>query len=462
MTIRCKIILFFLVALFSVAVFAQEAETAAAAVPDVEKSSEYDQRKEKIYYGVESEITDLIDTLIKDEDYEYSSELLEVFGTTRSSPLKEKIIDYFIAAKDPCLKEYALLVLSDPFEETKSIVNKVFSYISVLKITEAGEPVKKILKDENEEYQEQAATAIGNVGSKEDSAFLSELLDKKLPAAVKLALVTSLGKLKEPGSWKTMLDIAKDKDEPLSMRMAAVEALGSLETEEPVNDLILLYQDTDANFRSSVIKGLSFHSSESVQKVLIEAIKDNYFRVRLEAIKAVSSQKIEAAVKPLIYRAKNDSEVVVKQKTYEALGEIGTQECVDFLILLVKDTKQNETVRSKAAASLLKYCFYASIEDIKRVAVDTLHDDKQKKLRYALGKEMARYESPALEDICFAYLASKDVSTKGTGLDMYAKNAFPAVKPVIEGISVTDEDGANKKKAQYILDKLARQSESIE
>ena len=82
-------------------------------------------------------------------------------------------------------------------------------------------------------------------------------------------------------------------------------------------------------------------------------------------------------------------------------------------------------------------------------------DDKLKNLRYAIGKSIAKHKTPHFEDICMAFLEHKDVSTKGTGLDMYASNHYSEAKQIVEKIAESEEKANNplKKKAQLILQK---------
>ena len=55
-------------------------------------------------------------------------------------------------------------------------------------------------------------------------------------------------------------------------------------------------------------------------------------------------------------------------------------------------------------------------------------NDVHKQLRYTLGKEeLAKYGRAEFADVCGLYLASKDVMTQGTGLDIYRKGQFSSL-----------------------------------
>ena len=160
----------------------------------------------------------------------------------------------------------------------------------------------------------------------------------------------------------------------------------------------------------------------------------------------------KAAVPSLLYRAKNDSEATVKYACFEALALLDTKEGNDYLISLVKDTKKSDTIRSKAAASMLKYEDADSVKAVIEVALSVLEDTKKTALRYALGKEMAKYENSQFKEVCEAFLASKDVSTQGIGLDIWKKNHYITLKDKVKEIAEAEKPSANKSKAKLILE----------
>lgn len=453
MTVKKLILALFIVLCALSVLFA---DSPAENSENTEEKTQFEERREKISYGLDSEIETLIDEIIKDGEFEYGDDLFALFSATRNQKLKTKIYDYCIAAKDYHLMTYALDILKDPMDEKRSMVNKVFEYVSALEIKDARESVLNLLFEEDGTYVEAAAKVIGKIGAAEDSAKLAEMLDSAVSENTKLYLISALGELNAVQSVSTIVNLAKDTSEPTAVRMAAAEALGGIESPESVESLISIYEDNDANVRVSVIKALSKKTDEKSKSVIISAVKDSFYKVRLAALQAIIDQNITDASSVVLYRAKNDAENVVKHKSYETLSAIHSAEGIWYLMNVIEDNKKSETDRGKAAAVLLKYNFDSSIEPVKAVARATLDDKRLIKLRYAIGKELAKYTSPAIEDICAAYLINDDVATKGTALDMFEKNNFESLKPLVEVMSVDDKEGTNKKKAKNVLDRIER------
>jgi hypothetical protein len=94
-----------------------------------------------------------------------------------------------------------------------------------------------------------------------------------------------------------------------------------------------------------------------------------------------------------------------------------------------------------------------SLKAITVLTKEALTDDKQKSLRYALGKEFAKFKVAALEEICKEYLSHKDAATQSIGLDIFAKARFDGVLSFVTAIAGNEKAGLNRQKAQRILEK---------
>ena len=352
-----------------------------------EEESELQKRKDTLAFGLESEITDLISKLLKEEDKSLSDDILAIFNSTKNVNVREKAIEYFTKIEDTCLKDYALLILEDPYDEKTSSVNLLFKYVTALKITEAAPLIQELLDSENEEYYDAAISALGTVGGSEEALFLADFLDRDLTTARKQNLMKALGQIKAVETWDKLVEVIQNEDENTYVRMYAAEAIGAMEKEESIEILLDLFEDDDPNIRTYAIKGLSYFNNEDVENLVIQGLKDNYYKVRLEAIEVVKKYEYKTAVPSLLYRAKNDSEATVKYACFEALALLDTKEGNEYLISLVKDKKKSDTIRSKAAASMLKYENADSVKAVVEVALSVVEDTKKQLCDMLLEKK---------------------------------------------------------------------------
>lgn len=410
-------------------------EKAEKAAEKDESEKDYENKSNTIKYGLPSEISTLIDELIKNDDPRFTEEIYDIFQVTKNPTIRQKVLTYFKQQEDPCLEDYAVEVLNDPYEEKNDLVKACFQYISTVKTKEAIPAVLAIIEGENDSYFNDAIATIGEIGGPGEAMFLVEYLEREdLSDAQRQTLMRTCGKMHAVQTWEKVVSVAEDEDENLYVRMYAAESLGLMEKKESVPILVELFTENDPNLRQYVIKGLShFPGVVEAEETIMQGIRDEHWRVRQEAIKTAKEMKLTDSMPYLIYRAKNDSEKVIKEEAYNSIAALNTTEGNDFLVAQLGEKKLGDATKKKIVEVLLKEG-NAGEAEILALAEECLQDDKRKDLRYAIGKELAKYEKSAYDDICIKYLSSKDSTTQSLGLDIYKTNRFSSAVPLMRSI----------------------------
>lgn len=424
----------------------------------IDKNSERAEQKyiddcnDTFKYGIEDQIIEAIATITQEEDPRFADALYDLFQESKSTNVKKQIMAYFAKLKDPCLEDFAVAIINDPYDEKKSIVDACFPYLAAAKSSAAVPGLVELLEKEEESYFNSALTCLGEVGSNEEAVFVAEYMDRDdLTTAQRQSLMKVLGKLKAEETYDKLVDIVQNDNEDSYVRMYAAEAIGAMKIDGAEDILIDLFEDDDPNLRVYVLKGITNFTDQKAVDIIIQALRDSQYKVRLEAVNSVETQHIAEAVPYLIYRCKDKTEQqIVKDKCYTVLADFNTAEGNDYLVGLIKDRKTGDTTKAKVAVALLKNNNAGSAEIIE-LAQDTLKTDIHKALRYQLGKEFAKYGRPEYEAVCKEYLSHKDVSTQGTGLDIYAKGKYSGLTSQVEKIAEGTKKNANAKKARKIL-----------
>ena len=427
-------------------------EKAAAAAEKDETPQDEENNRNTIRYGVPSEISTLLDTLLKNDDPRFTEEIYDLFQVTKSSTIKEKVLMYFTKAEDPCLEDYAVDLLNDPYDETSAVVKATFQYVSAVKTTAAIPAVITLIESENENYFNDAIATLGDIGGPEEAMFLVEYLEREdLSDAQRQTLMRNCGKMHAVETWDKLVDILDNDDENTFVRMYAAESLGLMEVEKSVPILVAHFDETDPNLRQYVIKGLShFPNVVEAKATVIQGIRDEYWRVRQEAIRTVKENDTKDAVPYLIYRAKNDAEKVIKEESYAAIAALNTDEGNDFLITQLNDKKVADGTKKKIVEVLLKED-HAGEKEIIELAKTVAEDDKRKDLRYAIAKEMVKNYKKSYDEVAALYLQSKDSTTVSLGLDMYKQKKSSSLEAYVNTIANEKKNSSNKTRAQKLL-----------
>ena len=406
----------------------------AAAEKDENKKTEEDYRN-TIKYGIPSEISELVENLIKNDDPRFSDDLYELFQLSKNNTIKEKILQYFTKQEDPCLEDFAVNLLNDPYDEASSIVKASFQYVSAVKTKAAIPAVISLIESENENYFNDAISTLGEIGDAGEAVFLMEYLNRDdLTDAQRQILMRTSGKMHAVETYDYLVDVIEDEDENTFVRMYAAESLGLMQKKEAVPVLVQAFNATDPNLRQYVIKGLlNYPDVLEAKQTVIQGVRDEHWRVRQEAIKAVKEMKLTDSVPYLIYRAQNDSEKVIKDESIKVLAALDTKEGNDFLVSQITDKKVGDSTKKKVAEVLLAENT-AGEKEILELANICLEDDRRKDLRKAIGKELAKYKRSQYEDICLKYLQSKDADTIALGLDMYKTNKYTRAESIMQNL----------------------------
>ena len=427
-------------------------EKATAAAEKDETPKEEEEKRNTIRYGVPSEIASLLDDLLKNDDPRFTEEIYDLFQATKSSAIKEKVLKYFTKAEDPCLEDYAVDLLNDPYDEKNDVVKAAFQYISAVKTKAAIPAVITLIESENENYFNDAISTLGDIGGPEEAMFLVEYLEREdLSNAQRQTLMRNCGKMHAVETWDKLVDILNDDDENAFVRMYAAESLGLMEVEKSVPVLIDQFDATDPNLRQYVIKGLShFPDVIEARATVIQGIRDEHWRVRQEAIRTAKENGNKDAVPYLIYRAKNDSEKLIKEESITAIAALNTDEGNDYLVSQLNEKKLADGTKKKIVEVLLKEG-HAGEKEILELAKSVVNDDKRKDLRYAIGRELAKKYKSSYDEVCGLYLQSKDATTVSVGLDMYKQKKPAALTDYVNKIANEKKSSGNKTRAQKLL-----------
>lgn len=428
-------------------------EKAKKAAEKDESSDSQENFRKTIKYGIPSEISSLLDDLIENEDPRFSEEIYDVFLETKNTTIQEKILNYFTKLKDPCLEDFSVELLNDPYDAKNSLVSSAFKYVQTCKTKVAIPAVISLIESENENYFNDAITTLGEIGDDSEALFLAEYLEREdLSNAQRQSLMRACGKLHALVTWDKMVEILENDDENAFVRMYAAESLGLMKVDKSVPVLIENYNATDPNLRQYIIKGLSnFPDVVEAKSAILQGIRDEHWKVRQEAIKTAKEIGLKEAVPYLIYRVDNDSENLIKNESISAIALLNTTEGNDFLVSKITNKKTGNEIKKKSVQELLKNGF-AGEKEILDLAKDCVNDDKQKDLRYAVGKELAKYYKSSYDEVCGMFLQSKDTTTVSLGLDMYKNGKSKSVENYVKTIAEDKKaNSSNRNRAKKLL-----------
>jgi len=417
--------------------------------------SEAEERRDIINYGLESDVLALIKELQKNEDDSVNDALASIFSTTTQQSIRVAILELFASQKVNSIETEVLRMLENMDEYSKPEVNALLLFSGELKLDAVVPFLQEIIKEKQNDYLENAIIALGKIGSEENLLELIETYqnideeDEKKEVILKEAILKSLAENAPSDAEDFLCEVAEDEAENIVVRSLAVSALSSIKTDEVFQKLVQYYSSSQPLLRMASIKGIAGCENEEARKIMLEACKDSYHKVRAEAIKSIELN--EETVNYLLYRAKKDPEQSLRLSAIERLSEAGSAKANEYLVDTFKNEKTANSIRAKIAESLLKNNFELIIGEIENVATEITKDEKNKPLRLELGRIIAKIENERTATIAELYLRHKDTFVKSLGLDMFSTNRYTSLTALIEEIANDEKMGALQRRAKSLL-----------
>jgi HEAT repeat protein len=439
--------------------YAQEAPVPAAAEAAPPENTVEAARLATIRYGTETEIAALIQTL-KTEGADYlDDELILLVENTRNQHILSGVFAFFGDRGKGGLENRAVRAIEERDDEANETVLTAADYLGKVKAGGAVKPLMDLLDSQERRFMGTAFRALGRAaGADTENAgdiadYLIDYYTNREPGEEnRREIISAVGTAGSSRGVPFLAEIAGSGEERVALRIAALEALSKIGDQGGLEAVVSAVSSSDPNVRSSAVAALGPFTGEAVDKAILEAFRDSYYRTRIAAAQASRERKFEEAVPYLRYRAERDDVPAVKDESIRALGAIANGEALSFLHSLFSERKNADRVRIISAEMLMnndsgKYLSPLIIE------LDEAKTKNQTPLYNGFLKIIGESKTEKLEDTARRFLNSGGVLEKSYALDMAANNGFTVLSEEIKALTA-DKNASLARKAQRTLEKL--------
>ncbi|MDR3148233.1 MAG: HEAT repeat domain-containing protein [Treponema sp.] len=432
----------------------------ATAVSDQADSTQADSvRLATIRYGTETEIAALIDSLQNEQTDSLDDELVALVQNTRNRSILQKVFDFFGGRDKTGLENRAIRAIEERDAETNETVVAAVNYLGRVKAGGAVEALRKLIASKERRFMVAAIQALGRVSaanreSAEQTAefLISYYTEDDPPDEYRRDIIVAVGETGSALGIPFLSGVVSNIENRVTLRMAALEALSKIGDEAGLAAIISAVSDTDPNVRSSAVAALGPFAGEDVDKAILEAFRDSYYRTRVSAAQASRTRKLEAAIPYLKFRCERDDVPQVRDESIRALGAINTREASAILATLFGERKNTDAVRIRSAEMLVANDTEAYIGQLI-AEMDDAKSRNQSALYNGLLKIVGAAKSDKLEALARRFLSSGDTIERSFALDIAATNDFRGLVDDIRPLT-ENRNASLARKAQLTLDKL--------
>jgi HEAT repeat protein len=343
-----------------------------------------DDWRETLKYGIDSEVIEVIKKIQSEKRKGFEELLSEVLNRTINTEIMERIFSLFEETGAEAGVERADEILNNYRDWKESLVAGAMSYRASLEEHETAafrDTLYLIAREGNDRLAARAVKSIGALTQQEDETaqadFLMELYDdSRTPAQVKEQILLALGEIKAAEAAEMLADIVRDEYEDLIFRQYAVHSLGKLGDKEYLPVITEALASDQALLRAYGAAALENIEGEEATKLLMEALRDSFWRTRKSALETLGKRKAEAAVPIITYKARKDPEKVIRMEALKALGNIGSPDAMEFLKETFINPKIPADLRLEAFRYLITTNFSQYAEDISKIIAEEWEKEK--------------------------------------------------------------------------------------
>ncbi|MBL0937723.1 MAG: HEAT repeat domain-containing protein [Gemmatimonadaceae bacterium] len=246
--------------------------------------------------------------------------------------------------------------------------------------------------------------------------------------------------VEDPAVIAALIDRLRDSD--ASVRRAAANALGNLESKTAVPALMAIIGDANKEVRQAVCEALGNIGDARAVPALTRALRDAVPEVRHQAIEALSefADELDAnQITPFI----QDSRPAVRAKAAELLGEIGDRSAASALQNLLGDTSPE--VRTAALESLCEIKAVLPAREVTALLTDGVADVRRAALEYVK-------EQPSLADVSLIQkmLEDSDGHVREQAVETLAELRSTEARTALRG-ALTSTDPVVRRRAAEAL-----------
>jgi HEAT repeat protein len=445
-----------------------EAEAEAAKKAAEEKKAKEEkieslnkEKRDVILYGIDTEVQDVLSTIRSEKDLTFNEDLLLLLSTNSNAEINRAILDFFNEMEVPLAEEAALELLNnhlDDYDYSKKLLLSAISYLGTIKSELAGEVFYDLLDDNDKSI---ASSALRGVGRLEDPSRVAEIMtlveeysgDAEY-SDFSAAAIAVLGELEYKDAQIFLEDILQDEDAPSAQRQNAAISIGMLQHEDGFKLLKTMYTNSeDSLLRSYILLGITKFENPDVETILITALRDAFWRIRVAAAQGLGERKTSDAVSILQYKVKKDPVRHVRYASMKALAEIGGGDAEKFILEQFEGERVAFDLRQKALDMMMEYKISGSIDSLEKVLRPKWSTDKDNELG-PFCKTLSSSEWDSLKPFYVEMMAHKDFILRIYGIRGVKLNKIASLKDAVKAMDNEKEAVNVRREAKAALESL--------
>ncbi|MBF9017234.1 MULTISPECIES: HEAT repeat domain-containing protein [unclassified Oceanispirochaeta] len=417
------------------------------------------EKRDVILYGIDTEVQDVLSTIRTQKDLTFNDDLLQLLSTNSNTEINRAIYDFFNEMEISIAEAPALELLRnhlDDYEYSNKLLLSAISYLGTIESEVAGDLFYSLLEDNNKSIASSALRGIGRLKDGSRVAEIMDLVDEYSGDAeysdFSATAIAVLGELDYKDAQVFLEDLLQDEDASSAQRQNAAISIGMLQHEDGLKLLKTMYSNSeDSLLRSYILLGITKYENPEVETILITALRDAFWRIRVAAAQGLGERKTSDAVSILQYKVRKDPVRHVRYASMKALAEIGGEVADKFILEQFEGVRVAFDLRQKALDMMMEYKINGSIDSLEKVLRPKWSLDKDNELG-PFCKTLSNSEWDSLKPFYVEMMAHNDFILKIYGIRGVKLNKIVSLKDAVRAMDNEKEAVNVRREAKAALE----------
>jgi len=284
------------------------------------------------------------------------------------------------------------------------------------------------LRDSLQETPSLVALAMGLGQSGSDRAWDTlEPMLQHADEAVRAAAIEAVGNLREVRA-RDYLRSALQKEQSNAVKIQVITALGKVGEEQDANNLIdyALFQSSHRSVVRNALVDLATIAIPPIYNALRDTFDDT---LRITLIEALHQMRLPEVVPPLSWAAQHAQESKVRLKAVEALADLQYEEGIHALIHALGDF--SERIRNIALDALVRFGETAAIPLLERLENPLWSPERRYLAQWAAARALARIGGEMVKQRLLDLASSYDLNLRWAALTALRYADYPDLSETI-------------------------------
>ncbi|MCG8481382.1 MAG: HEAT repeat domain-containing protein [Spirochaetales bacterium] len=406
--------------------------------------------RDTLLFGINSEIVDLLPTLVENGEDGLAEEVLSLFESSNDSAVLAGSARYLQEFELTGGHDRALAIIGEEDLRSDDLIVALMIYLRETGAVLTDESVTALLaisRDGRLGPSVGAVRLLASAGT--DAAVLTELYDESgISEDVRGQILVELGERGDPQVFDFVREIiGEDEEATTVLQRFALDTLGKLGDPRALPIIMRQFDSSDALTRAYAVNALRQFETPEATDAIIAALRDEFWRVRVAALETIAERETTDALRAVMYKVRRDPERRVRLEAIETLAALDRAEGWRLLEERAASNRTGLDERIAIIDSLMRDRLPQSIDLVLTIMQEEWERENSRILD-AIGRVASQTEDRTIEPVAARLLDHQNFILQIYGIRAAGRSRLTSLMEVVQARS---EEGNHRAVRQAAL-----------